>query len=69
MVRLHSRLLGEDIICVEDGQKSPEEPGIVCYTRGELAALKGLDPAAVKAVHRAKKHFGGKYIGPSPAGG
>jgi hypothetical protein len=66
MVRLHSRLLGEDIICIEDGQKAPEPNGLVAYTRCEIDALAGLDADALKAVHRAKKFFGGIYTGPTP---
>jgi hypothetical protein len=66
-VRLHSKLLGEDIICIEDGEDAPVRRGLVCYTRNELNALQGLDAAALRAVHQSKKLFGGKYIGPTPA--
>lgn len=69
MIKLHSRLLGEDIICLEDGENAPPTERLVCYTRSELAALKGLEAASLRAVHQSKKHFGGRYLGPSPIGG
>lgn len=67
VVRLHSKLLGEDIICIEDGQNPSQGGGLVCYTRSELEAMKGLDAATLRAIHQTKKHFGGHYVGPSPA--
>lgn len=66
MLRLHSRLLGEDIICLEEGEKAPRSPGCVVYSRGELEAMGGLGPDMRKAIHKAKKYFGGRYVGQAP---
>lgn len=66
MIRLHSKVLKEDIICIEDGQKPSESDGLVCYTRSELVEMSGLDEAAVRAIHKTKRHFGGRFVGPSP---
>lgn len=67
MVRVYSRLLEETVVCVEDGNGAPAEPDRVLYTRSEVERLCGLDPDTVRAVHDLKKHFGGRYTGPSPS--
>ena len=80
MVRVYSRLLEETIVCVEDGQDGAATDGLggvggvegperVLYTRSEVIALQGQPPDALRAVHEVKKHFGGRYIGPSPSKG
>ncbi|HEY3269263.1 MAG TPA: hypothetical protein VGM37_20310 [Armatimonadota bacterium] len=68
MVRVYSRLLKETIICVEDGMLPADAPPEerVLYTRSEVIALQGVDSETLRAIHEVKKHFGGRYLGPSP---
>ena len=69
-VLVQSRVLGEAIRLVETLDGPPTIPAAgepVTYTRAEVESMKGLDPDAVRAVHRAKRFFGGSYTGPTPA--
>ena len=72
MVRVYSRLLEETIECVEDGHGPSDDldtgggPPRVLYTRSEVIALQHQPADALRAVHEVKKHFGGRYVGPSP---
>ena len=66
MVRVYSRLLRETILCVEDGQHPSDTAERVLYTRSEVTMLQGQAPEALRAVHETKKHFGGRYVGPTP---
>lgn len=66
VLRAYSRILDEDVVCLEDGETVPEESGVVCYTRSELVRLKGLSPEVLRAIHGAKRCFGGLYLGPAP---
>lgn len=72
MVRVYSRLLEETIECVEDGHRPSADatpsggPPRVLYTRSEVLALQSQPADALRAVHEAKKHFGGRYLGPTP---
>lgn len=66
VLRAYSRILEEHIVCVEDDEAVPDEAGAVSYTRSELMRLKGLSPDVLRAIHRAKRSFGGRYLGPAP---
>lgn len=72
MLRVYSQLLKDTIACVEDGHapgraaNGAETPGCALYTRSEVQALQQLTPDALRAVHTMKKHFGGRYLGPTP---
>lgn len=66
MVRVYSRVLKDTIVCVEDGQAAVDAAGRVLYTRSEVEMLRGQPAAVLRAVHEAKKRFGGRYLGPAP---
>jgi hypothetical protein len=65
VLRTHSLILAEDIICLEDDETADAGAGLVTYTRTELMRLRGLAPDVIRKVHSIKKAFGGRYVGPS----
>lgn len=66
VTRAHSRVLGEEILLVENAAcLPPGEP--VVYTRAEVEMLRGLPVDVLRTVHALKKEWGGVYIGPSPS--
>jgi len=63
VVKVRSRLLGEDIYFVSNERVLDRVPdGFAVYTAKELRALKGSKRDAIKDVHRIKRTFNGEII-------
>lgn len=59
-----SEHLGEVVILAVDEQAAATAPeGYVIYTEDEIAHLRDITPDALRQVHEAKRHFGGRVTG------
>ena len=52
--RVHSRVLGEDVLFAADGADVPEDTDLVVYRGSELQGLVGRSPEQLCAVHAIK---------------
>ena len=61
VLRVRSRLLGEDVWWVSDGnlKRAVADPTLVVYTAGELRHLVNISPRDLINLHRIKKTFHG----------
>lgn len=63
VVRVTSRLLGEDVLLVSDNAEGVDEEGaLVVYRAEELLRLVRLPQECVRTVHRVKKTFRGSRV-------
>lgn len=63
VVRVTSRLLGEDVLFVSDNAEDVDETGdIVVYRAEELLRLVQLPQECIRTVHRVKKAFPGARV-------
>lgn len=63
VVRVTSRLLGEDVLFVSDNAEGVDETGdLVVYRAEELLHLVRLPQECVRTVHRMKKVFRGARV-------
>ena len=63
VVRVSSRLLGEDVLFVSDNAEGvDEEGGLVVYRAEELLRLVQLPQECIQTVHRVKKAFRGARV-------
>jgi len=63
VVRVTSRLLGEDVLLVSDNAESVDETGdLVVYRAEELLRLVQLPQECIRTVHRVKKAFPGARV-------
>lgn len=63
VVRLGSRLLGEEILLAADGAQVPDGNGLVVYREAELRRVVGRPPEEVRAIHTVKKVLEGEVMG------
>lgn len=63
VVRVTSRLLGEDVLFVSDNAEDVDETGdLVVYRAEELLRLVQLPQECIRTVHRVKKAFPGARV-------
>jgi len=63
VVRVSSRLLGEDVLFVSDNAEGVDETGdLVVYRAEELLRLVQLPQECIRTVHRVKKAFRGARV-------
>lgn len=63
VVRVSSRLLGEDVLLVSDNAEGVDETGdLVVYRAEELLHLVRLPQECVRTLHRVKKVFRGARV-------
>jgi hypothetical protein len=66
VVKVKSRLLGEEVLFVSDNVRDLDESGPVVYRAAELRLLEGKTPEDVKRLHRMKAIFGGTLTEKEP---
>lgn len=65
---LFSRILDEQIVCLDTHEVPPSGETRVCYTRREVEKLhaEGASSDEIRQLHALKKAFPGAYLGRSP---
>ena len=62
--RVHSRVLGEEVLFAADGAEVEAKMAGMVYRESELGLMPGLSPEQVRAIHLAKCVFDGELVEP-----
>ena len=65
--RVRSKILGEDVLWVADNAEIPVGNDLMVYRESELKELVGLEPAALRAIHKAKRYLDVELVGSAPS--
>ena len=61
--RVRSKVLGEEVLWAADNAEIPTDNDLVVYRESELREIVGREPAALRAIHKAKRDLDGEIVG------